>query len=92
MRASHTPRWKRRLRRLFRRSSPWLLLLAVAAAVVLGMWGWLEPSVVGDAATLGFHRASCPSIQNTAPSQIVHFQNRSEAVMRGYQPCRRCRP
>lgn len=61
-----------------------------------GMWGACqynrEAYYVGNRRSFVFHRPGCSFGNSIAPSNKVRFENREEAFMEGYHPCRRCKP
>lgn len=62
----------------------------------VGMWGACkydrEPYYIGNRRSFVFHRPGCSSGDSIAPSNRVRFENREEAFMEGFHPCRRCKP
>jgi micrococcal nuclease len=51
-----------------------------------------ESYYVARQGSLRFHRPDCPSIANTPADQLVRFETREEALLRGLAPARNCRP
>lgn len=51
-----------------------------------------EPYYLGNRNSLRVHRPSCPLGKKTAPANQVRFTSLKEAYLKGYSPCRSCKP
>ncbi len=51
-----------------------------------------EKYYIGNRRSLKFHRPWCPLGQSTAPGNRIIFKTRKKAFLKGYCPCKRCRP
>ncbi len=51
-----------------------------------------EPYYLGNRNTLRVHRAGCPLGKKIAPANQVRFTSLKEAYLKGYSPCRSCKP
>ncbi len=60
-----------------------------------GIWSqakYEEPFYLAIRGGLRFHRPTCATVKNRAPSDIIRFSTRRDAFVEGYSPCRNCRP
>lgn len=74
-------------------------LLAVQREAIQARRGiWLkalkqdEPFYIGNKRSLIFHRPTCPQGQKTAKSNRVEIRSLTDAYLRGFSPCRTCKP
>lgn len=51
-----------------------------------------EPYYLGNKSSLRFHRPHCPGGQQIAPANRVRIESLKDAYLRGYSPCRTCKP
>ncbi|MDI6852337.1 MAG: thermonuclease family protein [Deltaproteobacteria bacterium] len=51
-----------------------------------------EPYYIGNKSSLRFHRPDCPGGRQTAPGNRVQLESPKEAYLKGYSPCRMCKP
>jgi micrococcal nuclease len=51
-----------------------------------------EPYYLGNKSSLRFHRPGCPQGQQTASANRVRIESLQEAYLKGYSPCRMCKP
>jgi hypothetical protein len=51
-----------------------------------------EVIYIGNRQTLKFHLPDCEWAKKISPKNRVYFKSKSEALKRGYQPCKVCRP
>lgn len=47
---------------------------------------------VGNRNTKKFHYAECSSVSDMKDNNKVFFDNRNDAVSKGFTPCKRCNP
>lgn len=47
---------------------------------------------VGNTKTMKFHVKTCDSVEKILPNNVVILKSSTEAVRRGYSPCKRCNP
>ena len=51
-----------------------------------------EPYYVGNRKTKVFHVSTCGFVPRISENHVVEFDDRDEAVNRGYRPCQKCLP
>ncbi len=51
-----------------------------------------EPYYLGNKSSLRFHRPNCPQGQQTSPANRVRIESLKDAYLKGYSPCRMCKP
>ena len=51
-----------------------------------------EPFYLANRHTLRFHRPGCPHAKKIAPANRGKFTSLKEAYLKGYSPCRSCKP
>ncbi len=74
------------------------LLAAQRSAIMArrGIWGIrhqdTERYYIGNKRSLKFHRPWCPLGRDTSAKNKILFQTRKEAFLKGYCPCKKCRP
>lgn len=51
-----------------------------------------EPHYLGNKSSLRFHRPNCPHGQQTAPANRLRIDSLKDAYLRGFSPCRACKP
>lgn len=51
-----------------------------------------EPYYLGNKSSLRFHRPHCPGGRQIAPANRVRIESLKDAYLRGYSPCRTCKP
>lgn len=51
-----------------------------------------EPSYIGNKRSLIFHRPTCHQGEKTSKTNRVQINSPKEAYLKGYSPCRTCRP
>lgn len=49
-------------------------------------------SYIGNRRSHIFHRAGCHYVRRMNEGNKVEFDNREEAISKGYRPCKKCRP
>jgi len=66
-----------------------------ALAGKIGIWSIpraREPYYVALSGSLRFHRPGCRAVRNRRLTELIRFETREEALVKGYSPCRNCRP
>lgn len=67
------------------------IAIALVAAVTLSAFSTaLAASYLANPRSMKFHYSSCRTIKR--PQNYIEYEDREEAVMAGYVPCKVCRP
>ncbi len=80
----------------FEKLEKFLKLQEEAIKLKKNMWASCEPKrepfYIGNKRTYIFHRPNCGYVKQMAPSNQIEIKTREDAFLKGFYPCRRCKP
>ena len=74
---------------------PTMLLLAATLAISFLIGGCIHPTTgnyIGNRGTGIFHKSTCHYVNKMSESNKIGFENRQQAIDKGYRPCKKCKP
>lgn len=69
-----------------------LSIILATILLILAATPALASDYIGNARTGKFHYASCRWVGKMNPGNKVYLNSRSEAINRGFVPCKVCKP